>query len=34
MRKTNILLMILLLAMAIGWGVIYWLFFAEGVING
>ncbi|MCP2036397.1 flagellar basal body-associated protein FliL [Planomicrobium sp. HSC-17F08] len=34
MRKTNIILLILLLVMAIGWGIVYWFFFADTVING
>ncbi|ETP69664.1 hypothetical protein G159_00105 [Planococcus glaciei CHR43] len=34
MRKTNIILLILLLVMALGWGIVYWLFFADTVING
>jgi hypothetical protein len=34
MRKTNIILFILILGMAIGWGIIYWIFFADNVIGG
>jgi hypothetical protein len=34
MRKANILLLIFLLVAAIGWGIVYWLFFAEKVITG
>lgn len=34
MRKANILLLILLLVMAMAWGVIYWVFFADNVVGG
>lgn len=32
MNRVNITLLIILLLLAIGWGVIYWLFFAENVV--
>lgn len=31
MRKSNIVLLIMLLLMAIGWGLAYWFFFADQV---
>jgi hypothetical protein len=32
MNRVNITLLILLLLLAMGWGIIYWLFFAENVV--
>ena len=34
MRKSNVILLLFILAMAIGWGIVYWLFFAENVVGG
>jgi hypothetical protein len=34
MKKANILLLIFFLVAAIGWGVIYWFFFADNVLGG
>lgn len=34
MKKNNIILLILLLLISLGWGVIYWLFFADQVGMG
>jgi|GEM_PF-4205900 len=34
MKKGNVVLLLFILAMAIGWGIVYWLFFAENVISG
>ncbi len=34
MKKANIMLLLFILAMAIAWGIVYWIFFAENVING
>ena len=31
MKKNNMILLILLLVMAIGWGLVYWFFFADQV---
>lgn len=33
MKKENILLFIFILVMAIGWGLVYWIFFADNVIG-
>lgn len=33
MNRVNIALLVILLLLAIGWGVIYWLFFAENIIQ-
>lgn len=32
MNRVNVTLLIILLLMAIGWGVVYWLFLAENVM--
>lgn len=32
MNRVNVTLLIILLLMAIGWGVVYWLFFAKNVM--
>lgn len=34
MKKANIMLLLFILAMAVAWGIVYWVFFAENVING
>lgn len=31
MRRNNVILLLMLLLMAIGWGVVYWLVFADQV---
>jgi len=34
MRKGNVVLLLFILAMAVAWGIVYWIFFAENVITG
>lgn len=33
MNRVNITLLVILLLLAIGWGVVYWFFFADNVIQ-
>lgn len=33
MNRVNITLLVVLLLLALGWGIVYWLFFAEKVIQ-
>lgn len=34
MKKGNLVLLLFILVMAIAWGIVYWVFFAENVISG
>ena len=34
MKKGNLILLVILLVMAIAWGLVYWLFLAENVVAG
>ncbi len=34
MKKGNLVLLLFILAMAIAWGFVYWVFFAENVAGG
>ena len=34
MKKGNLVLLLFMFVMAIAWGVVYWVFFAENVIGG
>lgn len=34
MNRANVLLLIFLLVVAIGWGILYWVFFADNVLGG
>lgn len=34
MNKGNLILLAMLLVLAVAWGVVYWLFFAENVVSG
>jgi hypothetical protein len=34
MNRANLLLLIFFIVAAIGWGILYWVFFADDVIGG
>lgn len=34
MKKGNLILLVMLLVLAIAWGLVYWLFLAKNVVTG